>query len=87
MTYASGERVIREALITCDDPKRAVQLRSFDEASRNLSFAANTIRLSIRQNYPSPPAVATLTIPVSKDDLDFSRAQMPPGLHVAAWKR
>jgi len=87
LTYASGERVIREALVTCDDPKRAVLMRSFADGTRTVSFAANTIRLSISQNYPSAPATVTIAIPITKDDLDFAKAQAPAGLHVASWKR
>jgi hypothetical protein len=34
LTYASAERVIREALITDDDPKQAQTLRSFADANR-----------------------------------------------------
>src|SRR5258706_5966088 len=37
LTYASAERVIREALITCDDPKRASWLRSFADETRTVS--------------------------------------------------
>ncbi len=35
LTYASAERVLREALITSDDPKQAQTLRSFADASRS----------------------------------------------------
>ena len=87
LTYASAGRVIREGLITCDDPKRAALLRSFADATRTLAYTAGNLRLSISQNYPSAPATVTITIPVVKDDLDFSKAQLPAGLRVAAWKR
>ena len=91
LTYASPERVIREALITSDDPKQAAILRSYADASRSVALveqnAARSLRISISQNYPSPSATVTITIPISGDDLDMSHAQAPARLHVAAWKR
>jgi len=87
LTYSTAERVIREALFTCDDSRRAVVLRSFADATRTLSYNSGALRLAISQNYPSPPATVAITIPIAKDDLDFARAQIPPGLHVAPWKR
>ena len=38
LTYASQDRVLREALLTCDDPKRAAQFRSFADEERALSM-------------------------------------------------
>lgn len=90
VTYASAARVIREALITSDDPKQATALRSFDDASRTLTLIeapARALKLAISQNYPSAPATVTITVPIVKDDLDIAHAQMPQHLHVAAWKR
>lgn len=90
LTYASAERVMREALITSEDPKQAQMLRSFADAGRKLSFAptpANTLKISISQNYPSAPATVTLTIPIVRDDLDLAHAQLPARMHIAAWKR
>lgn len=90
LTYASAGRVIREALITSDDPKQATALRSFADASRTLTLVeapARALKLAISQNYPSAPATVTITVPIVKDDLDIAHAQMPQHLHVAAWKR
>ncbi len=98
LTYASPERVIREALLTSDDPKQAQWLRSYDDASRELALVARepasgkgeparSLRLSIRQNYPSAPETVTVMIPIMKDDLDLAHAQMPAHLHLASWKR
>jgi hypothetical protein len=97
MTYASAERVIREALLTSDDPKQAVMLRSYADASREVALVehqasgkgepSRSLRISIRQNYPSAPATVTVTIPAVKDDLDIAHAQLPARLHLAAWKR
>jgi hypothetical protein len=43
VTYASGERVIREALVTCDDPKLSQLLRSFADATRSISLSEGII--------------------------------------------
>ncbi len=87
VTYASAEKVIREALLTCDDPKKAELLRSLADSKMTLTASAVSLRLSISQNYPSPSNTVTVTIPIAKDDLDFAKAQQPAGVHVAAWKR
>ena len=90
LTYASAERVMREALITNGDPKQAVSLRSFADATRTLTLVespARTLKIAISQNYPSAPATVTLTIPIVHDDLDLAHAQMPAHLHIAAFKR
>lgn len=90
LTYASAEHVIREALITSDDPKQAQRLRSFADSNRSVTLLetpARALRISISQNYPSAPATVTLTIPIVRDDLDLAHAQMPEHLHVAAFKR
>lgn len=88
LSYASDAKLIREALITCDDPKQAALLRSFADQTRTLTDnGGKSLRLTFSQNYPSPPAPVTLTIPIAGDDLDLAHAQLPPRLHVAAWKR
>jgi hypothetical protein len=90
LTYASSEHVIREALITSDDPKQAQMLRSFAEANRSVTLLetpSRALKISISQNYPSAPATVTLTIPIVRDDLDLAHAQTPEHLHVAALKR
>ena len=90
LTYASAERVLREALITSDDPRQAQALRSFADANRSvalLATPARALKLSVSRNYPSPPATVSLTVPLGKDDLDLSHVQMPPHLHIAAFQR
>jgi len=90
LTYASAERVMREALITSDDPKQAVSLRSFADASRAVTLVespSRALKIAISQNYPSAPATVTLTVPIARDDLDLAHAQLPAHLHVAPWKR
>jgi hypothetical protein len=90
LTYASAERVLREALITSDDPKQAQIMRSFADASRSVTLVetpARALKISISRNYPSAPATITLTVPVVGDDLDLAQARIPAHLHVASWKR
>ena len=92
LSYASAGRVIREALLTCDDPKRAQLLRSFADVTRTVSFeegqaAARTLRVRFSENYPSPPNPVEAVIPVAGDDLDLAHARLPARMHVAAWRR
>jgi hypothetical protein len=87
LTYASGDKVIREALITCDNPQRAQLLRSYADSSRELSFSRGALRVTISQTPPSTPASLTIAVPIVGDDLDIAHSQPPAGLHVAAWKR
>lgn len=89
LRYAAPDRVIREAVITSDDTNQAVLLRSFADATRTLEFveAAWALRISISQNYPSPPGTVTITVPIVRDDLDVAHAQAPMKVHVAALKR
>ncbi len=88
LSYASDAKVIREALITCDDVKQAALLRSFADESRALADnGGKSLRLTFTQNFPSPPAPVVLAIPIAGDDLDLAHATLPPKVHVAAWKR
>lgn len=87
LEYASEDEVIREALLTCDDEKRAQQLRSYADETRTLTGGAEGLTLAFSQNYPSPPETATVSVPILKDDLDLAHAKLPPGLHIAAFKR
>jgi hypothetical protein len=87
LEYASEDQVIREALLTCDDPQRALLLRSYEEVTRELAGTPQGLSLSLSQNYPSAPDTVTVTVPILNDDLDLARAKLPSGLHIAAWKR
>jgi hypothetical protein len=90
LMYASAEHVLREALITSDEPKQAQMLRSFADANRSVTLVetpARALKLSIGQNYPAPPATVSLMIPIVRDDLDLAHAQTPAHLHVAAFQR
>jgi hypothetical protein len=87
VTYASDERVIREALVTAGDPHRASQLRSFADETRQVSATASSLKITFSQSYPSAPRTATVTIPIVHDDLDLTHVEAPPGIHIVAWKR
>lgn len=87
LTYASQDRVIREALLTCDDPHQAQLLRSYADTTRTLVMADRTLKLSFSRNYPSAPNTVEVRIPVRGDDLDLAHAQLPPKLHAGAWRR
>ena len=89
--YASAERVIREALITADDPGQASQFRSFADETRQVSAngveSATSLRIAFSQSYPAAPYTAAITIPIAHDDLDLEHAVTPAHLHIAIWKR
>jgi hypothetical protein len=89
LSYASGDRMIRELLITSDDPRQAALLRSYDDVTRMVSVeeAPRAIKVSFRQNYPSPANPVNLLIPVLGDDLDPSHAQLPARMHANSWRR
>jgi hypothetical protein len=87
LTYASEDGVVREALLTCDDPKQVQLLRSYADTTRTVSFVEGAVRLSFSRNYPSPPNTTDVRIPVRRDDLDLTHAQLPPHMHAASWRR
>ena len=101
VSYASADKIVREALVTCDDPKRASLLRSLADSTQALTDVVtppdtardknaaprHALRLSIQQNYPSPPNLLEILIPIAADDLDLAHAKLPPGIRLAPWKR
>jgi len=103
LTYASRDKVVREVLITADDPKKAQMLRSYNDASRTVTKVeretgvaaagkrapepARSLRITLSENFPSAPNTTAIVIPIVKDDLDLAHATVPLKLHVAAWKR
>ena len=91
LEYASDDQVIREALITCDDPKEAAQMRSFGDEDRTLTGTGlgeeRRVALSFGESYPSPPKTVTVTVPIVNDDLDLAHAKLPPRIHIGAFKR
>ncbi len=91
LSYASRDKVIREALITSDDPKQAQLLRSFADETRTLAASGGSksasLRLSFRPNLPASAGSLSIVIPIAADDLDLAHSQLPAPLHIAAWKR
>lgn len=93
ITYASEDKVVREALVTCDDPRKAALLRSYADTTRTLSLVEDvaqptrTLRLYFNVNYPSPPDPVEVRIPVRNDDLDLAHAVLPKGMHISVFKR
>ena len=88
LIYATEDKVLREVLLTCDDPQRARLLRSYADVTRTLSLSSGTtIKLSFSENYPSPPDTVEALIPVRADDLDLAHAKLPPLIHASVWRR
>ncbi len=103
LSYASEDRVLREVLLTSDDPKQAQLLRSYADVTRSVSMVERppvaappnskpteplrTLRVSFSQNYPSQPDTKDVIIPLQGDDLDLVHAQLPTKMHLAVWKR
>jgi len=83
LTYASEDRIIREALLICEDPKQAQLLRSYADTTRTIAFVDGALKLSFSRNYPSPPNAVEVRIPVLRDDLDLVHAQLPLRMHLA----
>jgi len=71
--------VIREALITCDNPARAKLLRSYWDQTRTLSAIPGrpygsppSIRISFSSNDPGKaPVTVDVMVGIAKDDLDL----------------
>jgi len=93
LIYASEDRLIREALLTCDNPKQAQLLRSYADTTRAVSLvdgadqSSRTLRLSFSRNYPSPAGTVEVRMPVRSDDLDLAHLQLAPGMHLSFWRR
>jgi len=103
LTYASADRVLGEALLTCDDREQAALLRSYADTTRSLSMVegesvaatgksrpqepSRTLKLSFSQNYPSPSNTKQVLIPLQGDHLDLAHGQLPAQMHVSAWRR
>ena len=102
LSYASAERVVREALLTCEDPKRAEAYRSLADEERRVEYVegpvppaqgktqpepARAIKITWSQAFPSPPNPVSAQIPVAGDDLDLAHPKLPACMHAAAWKR
>ena len=84
LSYAAGDRMIREALITCDNAERAELLHSLADTTFEVAYASKAVRITLTP-FHNPASV--ITVPIVNDDLDLTHARMPPGVHLAAWKR
>jgi hypothetical protein len=94
---------LREALVTCDDPNQAAQMRSYADENRSLAEVESapartaagarpgepvrTLRLVFSDSFPSPLNTKEVVIPLQGDDLDLAHAQLPAKVHIAVWKR
>lgn len=102
LSYASEDRLLREALITCEDPNQAAQMRSYADETREVALAeaapsavpgvkpgepSRSLKVIFSDSFPSPPNPKELSIPLQGDDLDLAHAQVPKGVHIAAWHR
>jgi len=90
LVYAAEDRVLREALITNDQPAEARQMRSFADETQQLAFIetpARRLQIAFSHNYPDAPNTVEASVPLVKDDVDVAHAQVPPGMHIAAWRR
>jgi hypothetical protein len=94
LSYASESRLMREVLLTSDDHEQARLLRSYADVTRTLSVAEDPgkarsyiLKLSFTQNFPSPPNLVEVLIPVTGDDLDLKNAKLPVKMHAVAWRR
>jgi len=83
LTYASPERIIRQAVISCDDPGRAAVLHSLADTSFELAWENHSIRVVLT---PFQKPAVVIMIPVAGDDLDVGRARIPAGLRVTPIK-
>ncbi|HTS91423.1 MAG TPA: hypothetical protein VMG55_05455 [Stellaceae bacterium] len=102
LSYASAERVVREALLTCDDPKRAELYRSFADEERKVEYVegptqpaqgktqpepTRALKITWSQSFPAPANPVSAQIPVAGDDLDLAHAKLPPCMHAAVFNR
>ena len=91
VTYSSEEQVRSEALLTCDNPDQAAELRSYVDTTRKMSVSdeapPRALRINFRANAPSTIAPLNVSIPLVNDGLDITHAQLPAHLHLTAWKR
>ena len=90
LVYAAEDRVLREALITHDKPAEARQMRSLADETQEVTFIetpARRLKIAFSHNYPDAPNTVEASVPLGKDDLDVAHAQLPNGLHIAAWRR
>jgi len=82
VAYASSAGLLREGLLSCDDPRRAADLRSYGDTGRFLTFQQTPPAIQLRFQ---PGSV--MRIPISPDEMDLRAAVNPPGCHLRVWPR
>lgn len=91
LSYSAADHVIRETILTCEDPARAAELRSYFDEERTLEttdrVGGRYLRVTFRGSYPNRPDEKVITIPITKSGLDLAHAAMPPGFHLSFWER
>jgi len=100
LSYASGERILREALPICDDADQArcyaptqippgpFEAESVAATGKSRSREpSRTLKLSFSKNFPSLSDTKQVLIPVQGDDLDLAHAQLPARMHVNPRRR
>jgi hypothetical protein len=98
LTYASADHVIREALLTSDDPDPVSKL-DLVAGLQSLSMietlrpgnkgkdAFQTIRLDFDMEEDVHSKRRHMLVPIKGDDLDLAHAKLPPGVHITKWAR
>jgi len=94
LAYAAADHVISKLLLTCSDVKRAAELRSYWDETRELSVlnatpAADNPKLTLRiawsANFPSAPNTVQALIPLKGDDFDAAHTKLPACMKAAPW--
>jgi hypothetical protein len=94
LAYAAADHVISRLLLTCSDVKRAAELRSYWDETRELSVlnatpAADNPKLTLKiawsANFPSAPNTVQALIPLKGDDLDAAHTKLPACMKAAPW--
>lgn len=82
LTYATNQTVLKRVLLSASDPTRARLLRS----SVGLTRAVARLEDATRRTLDLPLPAGTVRIPMTGDDLDLARAQVPAGLSLVELK-
>lgn len=82
LTYATNQAVLKRVLVTASDPARARLLRS----SVALTRAVARVEDATRRTLDLPLPAGIVRIPMTGDDLDLAKAQLPVGLGLAELK-
>lgn len=94
LAYASPERVLTRALITCTDPERAALLRSYWDTERALTVEhgeeagavpALSLRIGWAETSPSAAKPISASVLLASDKLDLEHAQLPDCMALAPW--